>query len=265
MTNLFLLQLLLTFLAGSAWIYLTVLAGSRFGSKIGGFIGGLPSTALLSFFFIGLTQSPAIASRATTVFPLAIGISGMFLVVYAWLSKKSYSVGMSAALAAWFILSSLIVLLHPGSFGWNLVIYLLIMACAYYLLEKRILIRSVSDPKAGHTSQTLVLRALFGGLAIVMTVLVAKLGGPVIGGIFAAFPAMFMATLTITYRVNGIEFSRAMTKPLLVTGMITVAVYAIALRYLYPPVGLYLGTLLSIVAAGISAYLTLIFILPRLT
>ena len=82
-TKIFLLQLLLTFLIANCWIYLTVLAGIRFGSKTGGFIGGLPSTALLSFFFIGITQSPEVASSVTTVFPIAIAISGLFLVVFA--------------------------------------------------------------------------------------------------------------------------------------------------------------------------------------
>jgi uncharacterized membrane protein YdbT with pleckstrin-like domain len=76
---------------------------------------------------------------------------------------------------------------------------------------------------------------------------------------------MFIATLTVTYRVHGIDFSRALTKPLLVTGMITVAVYAIALRYLYISTGLYLGTVLSILVASASAYLTFRYILPRLT
>ena len=60
------------------------------------------------------------------------------------------------------------------------------------------------------------------------------------------------------------EFSRAMTKPLMVTGMITIAVYALALRYLYISTGLYLGTLLSVCISAVSAYLTFRFILPQL-
>jgi uncharacterized membrane protein (GlpM family) len=97
-----------------------------------------------------------------------------------------------------------------------------------------------------------------------LTVLIAKTTGPVIGGMFAAFPAMFIAALTISYKSHGIEFSRAMTKPLMVTGMITVAVFAIAVRYLYLYTDLYTGTLLAICLSGISAFLTYRFILPRL-
>ena len=72
-TVLFILQLLLTLIIGSIWIYLIIMTGKYFGSKIGGFVGGLPSTALLSFFFIGFTQSPEIASEAAKVFPVAYG------------------------------------------------------------------------------------------------------------------------------------------------------------------------------------------------
>ena len=146
----------------------------------------------------------------------------------------------------------------------NLAIYAAVMLFSYMILEKYLLIRSVSTGKTGHPEKHLVIRAMFGGFVVMLTVLIAKTGGTVFGGIFAAFPAMFIATLTISYKAHGIEFSRAMTKPLMVTGMITVAVYAVALRYLYVSSGLWVGTLLSICISAASAYLTFRFILPKL-
>lgn len=85
------------------------------------------------------------------------------------------------------------------------------------------------------------------------------------GGIFAGFPAMFITTLIISYKIQGIEFSRAMTKPLLVTGMITIAIYAVAIKYLYLSVGLYSGTLLAIIISAISGFLTFRYILPKVS
>ena len=79
----------------------------------------------------------------------------------------------------------------------------------------------------------LLTRSVIGGLVVSLSVLVAKTAGPVFGGIIAAFPAMFISILTISYKAQGIEFPKALTKPLMVTGMITVAVYAIAIIYLY--------------------------------
>jgi hypothetical protein len=265
LTKLFLLQLLLTFLVGSTWIYLTVLSGLRFGSKVSGFIAGLPSTALLSFFFIGFTQSPQVASDATGVFPLAMGISGMFLVIYAWLAGKGFSLAMFTGIIAWFGLSLLVVWLHPVDFFINLLIYAVSMVIAYLILEKYLPIKSVSNQKVHASGKQTVARSLFGGFIIAVTVVIAKTGGPVLGGIFAGFPAMFISTLVISYKIHGIEFSRAMTKPLLVTGMITIAVYTIAMKYLYISTGLYWGTLLAICISAISAYLTYRYILPKLT
>jgi len=263
-TNIFFFQLLLTFLTGSCWIYFTVLAGLRLGSKTGGFIGGLPSTALLSFFFIGLTQSPEMASTVTTVFPVAISISGLFLVVYAWVSPRGFIPALLSGLCSWFLLSAIVIFCKPEHFIPNLAIYAAVMIFSYLMLEKVLLIRSESSDKTGHPEKHLMIRSLFGGFIVMLTVFIAKTGGPVLGGIFAAFPAMFISTLTISYKANGIEFSRAMTKPLMVTGMITIAVYAIALRYLYLYAGLYFGTFLSICISGVSAWLTYRFILPRL-
>ena len=113
-------------------------ASKRFGSKIGGFIGGLPSTALLSFFFIGLTQSPEIASKATTVFPLVYGATGLFLVIYAWLAKKGFVYALLSGLVTWFILSAVIALLNPKNFALILIIYVLVLCLAYFILENKI-------------------------------------------------------------------------------------------------------------------------------
>ena len=263
-TQIFLLQLLLTFLIGSCWIYFTVLVGHRLGSKTGGFIGGLPSTALLSFFFVGLTQTPAIASSVTTIFPIAMVISCLFLVVYASIIRRGFLPAMIAALCFWFLASGIIVLFHWDNFLLNLIIYTVVMVLAYLILEKSLLIKSVAVDKKGKPERFLFVRSLFGGLAVMITVLITKTGGHVLGGLFAAFPAMFISILAISYKTHGIEFSRAMTKPLMVTGMINIAVYAIALRYSYLLTGLYIGTLLSISISGVSAYLTYRFILPRI-
>jgi hypothetical protein len=265
MTNVFMLQLLLTFVVGSLWIYLTVTVSARLGSKIGGFIGGLPSTALLSFFFIGLTQSPEIASEATTVFPLAYGITGVFLVVYASIVKKGFVMALFYALIIWLFLSSLVALASPKSFALILIIYAVVLFLSYYLLEARLSVPSFVRVKINAPSKLTVVRSFFGGLTIVLAVLLAKLGGPVFGGIFAAFPAMFISILAITYKTYGVDYSKAMTKPLMITGMITIVIYAIAVRYLYVTAGLYIGTLFSIFLSAISAYFTYQFILHKCT
>ena len=55
-------KLLLSFLVGGCWVTLTTIIAEKFGSKIGGLLGGLPSTIVVSLLFIGLTQNAEVAS-----------------------------------------------------------------------------------------------------------------------------------------------------------------------------------------------------------
>ena len=131
MNESFYFLLALSFLVGSIWVTLTSIVAERFGSKIGGLIGGLPSTAIVSFFFIGLTQSPQTASQATNVFPLAYSITGLFLVFYALLSRKEFLVSFIGSLLIWFSLSTLIILFDVDNFFISLLAYALVFSISY--------------------------------------------------------------------------------------------------------------------------------------
>ena len=66
-----------------------------------------------------------------------------------------------------------------------------------------------------------------------------------LGGIAAAFPAVFTSTLVILNRSRGTEFSRSVTKPLVLSGILTIIPFCVAVRYLYPSFGIWLGTVVS--------------------
>lgn len=264
MPDLFWLHLALAFLVGSIWVTLTTIAAERFGSKVGGFIGGLPSTAVVSFFFIGLSQTPVVASQATTVFPLAYGLTGLFLVLYATLATKGFWIALLGALIIWLILTALIVLFDVKSYAFSLVSYGLILLFSLHILEREIKLTSVPKAKIYFSPWQIVWRGAFAGLMITFVVFISKYGGPIFGGVFSAFPAVFISALIISYQSRGIEFSRAITKPLLVTGMITIVIYSIGVRYFYPAAGLVFGTLLAYAVSMASAYLTGVFIHKRL-
>jgi hypothetical protein len=225
MNESFYFLLALSFLVGSIWVTLTSIVAERFGSKIGGLIGGLPSTAIVSFFFIGLTQSPQIASQATNAFPLAYSITGLFLVFYALLSRKGFLVSFIGSLLTWFSLSTLIILFDVDNFFISLFVYALVFSISYYIIEKRLKIPSVERVKMKYSTLQVLGRAVFSGLMITFAVFMSKIGGPIFGGIFSAFPAVFISILIISYKSGGMNFSRAMTKPLMTTGMLTVVVY----------------------------------------
>lgn len=260
----FSLNIILAFIVGGFWIALTTVAADRFGSKIGGFIGGLPSTAVVAFFFIGLVQSPEIASQATTVFPLILGFTGLFLVSFAVFAKRNFAVGLIGALVLWLILSSLTVIYLFDNFAYSIMGYFIILAFSYFVFEKYLHLPSAEKGKIHYSKLQIAARCLFGGLMIAFAVFMSKVGGPIWGGIFAAFPAVFISTLIISYKSQGLDFSRTMTKPLFITGMITIFVYVIAVRYFYLSMGLILGTIFSFLISMMSAYVTYQFIQKKL-
>jgi len=86
-----------------------------------------------------------------------------------------------------------------------------------------------------------------------------------VGGIFATFPAMFISTLIITYQTGGAAVSRAVAKALMLSGMINVALYAIAVRYLYVSLGLAAGTILALAFSCGTVYLTNALIMNKVS
>ena len=109
MESTFWYKLLLSFVVGSAWVTLSTLAAERYGSKMGGLIGGLPSTAVVALLFIGLTQTPLVASEATTIMPSAQGLNGIFIIAYLLLVRRGLLQGLLGALLVWLSLASILV------------------------------------------------------------------------------------------------------------------------------------------------------------
>jgi len=65
----FIIKLIISFFVGAIWITSVTVISEKLGTKIGGVLGGLPSTCLIALFFIGWTQSPEVASHATIIMP----------------------------------------------------------------------------------------------------------------------------------------------------------------------------------------------------
>jgi hypothetical protein len=257
--GLFYLKLLLAFAVGSVMVTLATVAAERLGSKMGGLIGGLPTMVAITLFFIGYVQSPQTASEATGPIPLIMGFNGIFLVIYVALAKWGAWVGMTAAFFAWVLLASLVIFLNVNSFAWGLVAFFLLLIGSYQMLDKRWHLRSAGKVKIRYTPGQILARALFSGAIASSAVYLSKVGGPTWGGVMAPFPTVYISTLIILARSWGVSYSLAITKSLLVSGLVNVVVYAFAVRYSYPALGLGKGTLVALVLAGISAFGTYSF------
>jgi hypothetical protein len=247
-------KLLITFCVGSLWVTLTTIVADRFGSEVGGWIGGLPSTIVVTLFFAGRIESTQVASNVTSTVSLAIGINSLFLLAYTALAPMGFAIAIGGSILDWLILASLPVIFSLNNFALAVFASLVASSFAYFLI--RYIVHSPPQPSSEphHGSLQLAFRAVFGGFVTALAVALTRLGGPILGGIFAVFPAVFISTLAITYHSQGVEFSRAITKSLLPSGVLTVLIYAIAARYLFLIWGIFVGTLGAYAVSILSAY-----------
>ncbi|MFH1851979.1 MAG: DUF3147 family protein [Candidatus Neomarinimicrobiota bacterium] len=256
MDTLFWYKLLQSFLVGSIWITASTLIAEKYGSKIGGFIGGLPSTIIIALLFIGITQSPEAAVRATTVVPLTMGINGIFTLVYLVSVKRGLITALFRAFLVWIALAGPLAFSGLDNFPLAVTGWLLLMGFYFIAVEKFAHIPAHGKVTVHYTTIQIVSRGLFAGILIAFAVFMSKLAGPVLGGIFAVFPVIFTSTMVITYHSGGYKFSRAVVKILVVSAMVNVGVYAIAVRYTYSELGLGWGTLTAIGVSLVTAWLT---------
>lgn len=254
----------MSFLIGGAWVTIATHLADKHGTKIGGIITGLPSTALIALFFIGWTQSPVIAVDATTIIPAIGAVNALFLVVYISLVRTNFFLALGSSFLVWSGLSFFLVQMNFNNFFLSIAIYVVVVFLSFFLIEKGIKVKSERSISVKNTLRTLIFRGLFSGTIIVLAVIMGKIGGPHLGGMFAMFPAMFTGTLLITYISHGSLFSSAMMKVALLSAS-SVVLYAILIRYAYIPLGLFLGTLVSILISFSYAYIIHVVLVKRIS
>lgn len=252
----FFLKLGLSFVVGSTWVTLGTVLAERYGSKVGGMVAGLPTTILLGLFFIGWTQSTETAVMATTIVPVIGAINCLFLVTYLSLLKVGFRLALAGSILLWFILSLTVTALGFSNFPLALLAYVVLFLLSYNFAERKLDVESQSGRSITYTPLLILLRGLFSGFIIVLTVVLTWVGGPLLGGTFAMFPAMFLGTLAITYFHHGPAFSSAVMKSSIL-GAVSVVLFGVAVRYTYPHLGLWWGTAVSTAisyAAAVAIY-----------
>lgn len=228
--DLFLIKITLSFIVGGIWIAAATVAAERFGTKLGGFLGGLPSTAAVALFFIAWTEGRPAAFQATTVFPLAFSVNALFFLVYVLAAKHSLWLGLAAAIVTWFCTQALIARTNPTSFGLALVIWAVIVAAVTWLLMGPLHVPALGSVRLEPPGWQILGRATFGGFMVGVAVALSRYGGPVLGGIFSTFPAVNISTLIITSRTGGAAFSKAIVTPLLISSEVNCVAFASAFR-----------------------------------
>ncbi|PKK85691.1 MAG: hypothetical protein CVT48_04355 [Thermoplasmata archaeon HGW-Thermoplasmata-1] len=262
MDTAFILNLVISFLIGGTWVSVFTILTERLGTKMGGIIACLPSTIAVSVVFIGLTQTPVFAAEAMSIIPAVMAINCVFLVSYILLLNYGNVVAPVGALSGWAIMALPLAILKPDNFLANTLFFLALTAVSFYIMQFRM---DHPEQKAGRLHyrwHEVALRGVVAGSAIAFAVFISRIGGPIIGGLFSAFPAIFLSTMVIFSRRHGAGFAGAMGKTM-VAGAIDILVFAFVIHITYPIYGILKGTLIAY-AASIVAAVGLYFFVRKL-
>lgn len=240
------------------------MVAEKFGTKIGGVLAGLPTTVLLSFFFIGWTQDVYVIREATTVVPVVMGMNAVFVLIYILLLKYKFFLAIIGALLAWLTFVFSLYFFNFNNFYLGFPILILLISICYYIPEKRMVIVPQKKRNIKYSFSQIIMRGLISGGIITGAVIIAKFGGPLLGGAFSCFPAVMISTMIITYLTHGKSFSMAVMKILMISAPANVVAFAVAIRFAIVPLGLIGGTLISFAISILASYFVFLFVRKRM-
>jgi hypothetical protein len=169
-----------------------------------------------------------------------------FLLVYAVVSKRGFRVAFPSALLVWASLSAITALLNWRNLFFSVGVFLSVASFYFYVLKVKMRVPHVGGADMAFSLRQAALRAVVGGGIVALAVLSSQLGGPEAGGIASSFPAIFSLTLFFTYKTRGMALSQALTKPLLISASLTAFPYSLLVGYLYPILGVGIGTTVAL-------------------
>jgi len=254
----FLVKVLLSFVVGGAWIVLTTMIAERFGTRTGGVVANLPTTALISLFFIGWSQGVEAAAQASVMVPAVMGLNTVFLLAYAILLPRGAIVACLSALGVWVILATILVTLRLSDIVLSTTIFLLLASFSFLSLEYGIKVESQKIGPLRHTVKQLIYRGLLAGGIIASAVYVARVGGAWLGGLFSTFPAAYLSIVIIFGKEYSTLVNKAMAKSMIVASG-AISTFGIAVNFGLRTFGLGSGIALGYACSlGVVIMLTLL-------
>lgn len=256
MSSDFVIKWLLSIIIGSIWVIVSTSVAEKISGKLGGLIVGLPSTAVIAFLFIGLTQGIEAVKTASVTLTLMSGFYGFFFITYLLLAKTSFVKALTGSLAVWFTGAIFVFVLNPSSLASSVIGWLLLTVFSISWVSKNIVIKEKTIPEK-IVGSSIWLKSLLSGLIISVIVLISKFAGPSWGGIFATFPSLSVVTLMITNKSGGLEFTRLIAKNIQLSITTSLGLFAILSYFLFPALGVILGTITSyivLLVLGVPLY-----------
>jgi hypothetical protein len=251
--DVFYFKLVLSFLVGGAFIAFTIWLSEKYGSKLGGVIIGLPSTSLMGLLFIALASGDSVAVAAVPIMPAVAGVNSVFVALFILLHKHGWQQALAASFLFWLLAICLLLSLHLDNLAISIAIAAILYAISASYL-RRFPHRKADVHKS--SAKEFLARSAFAGSMVAAAVLLAKINGPLWGGVFANFPAAFLSTLLLVSGKHGKEFAASMGRTMAFASIAAVC-FSLAFYFSVIPLGLAAGTALSLfvsILAGLAIY-----------
>ncbi len=265
MSNLFVIQLIVSFVIGGAFIALLSFIAERVSPRMSGIIIAFPSTAVLSFFFMGwsLSAQEVAVIAPSTLIPLALAV--LFTAIYAYsaeyfdeiIQNKIWQivVSYSASIGLWFALTVPFAVFKFNNLAIGLIGYTLIMLMAHVLLNRK---RYEKPASLTYTYWQKIGRAFFVGFIVFIAVLLGKILNPFWGGMFAMFPAAYTSLILILHWYYGPKILFP-TMQKVAIGSLSLCAYVLVVLVTFPIYGFIFGTIIAyIVSAALSSVLIML-------
>ena len=249
---------------------LVTVAIEKWGGLTGGILGTIPSTIVPAAAGMYIVGGEIALIKSMAIIPLGMLVNGIFLTVWIilppHLSQKANPLLITtiSALIIW-TLSAIIMLkvadialdndLSPGTLG-------LIGLLMLLFLSVIVNWRATETPKGKHPVSLIVLicRGLAAAIAIAIAVWLSSQGQPLVAGIAAVFPAIFLTSMVALWMAQGPTVPRGAAGPMMLGG-VSVAVYAIVSIWALPQYGVLFGSaiawIIAVIGWSIPAYVIL--------
>lgn len=243
------LQLLLSFLVGGLAVAFQTLIGERVSLRWRGPVLTIPSTLGLSLFFVGLTKGTSAGSEAAMIVPAALGAEFLFVMAFALFVRHGILTALLLSALVIFAGGSVVLFFPPATLFSSVFLYGIPAILVAYGVVRALPQVSRLTP-VPMTVRYIAMRSLLGGSILVTVILLAKFLGNTWGGLFSAFPAVFLSTFLIYYFAHGRAVIPSVARSMFFPGSLGLMLFAVVAMGSFPLVGVWAGTALSYLASA---------------
>ncbi|MDO8582020.1 MAG: DUF3147 family protein [bacterium] len=248
--NILTIQLIISFFIGGLFIALQTLIAEHVPLRWRGIILSIPSTSALGFFFIGLTKTAVDAADAVRIFPAAIGVTYLFVLIFTLLVIRSDLLhSFIGAFIVWAIAAYTLLRFPPTTFTISILYSLPVIIISYAIIRKLPHITTFTPVPIN--GKNIVIRSLIAGSIIVLVIILSKKIGNIWGGMFSAFPAVYTSTFLIYVLAHGRTIVPSVARSLFFPGTLGFIIYGWLVIFTFPIWGIWIGTLTAYMGTSI--------------